>query len=75
MSLNDETITELHELGSRYPEARSALLPMLHLIQSVEGYVTNEGIELCAEILGLSAAEVSGQKSHQKIPLIINHLT
>ena len=60
MSLNDETITELHELGSRYPEARSALLPMLHLIQSVEGYVTNEGIELCAEILGLSAAEVSG---------------
>ena len=60
MSLNDETITELHELGSRYPEARSALLPMLHLIQSVEGYVTNEGIELCAEILGITAAEVSG---------------
>src|SRR5215207_2789200 len=33
---------------------------MLHLIQSVEGNVTNEGIEVCADILGISAAEVSG---------------
>ena len=33
---------------------------MLHLIQSVEGHVTNEGIELCAEILDITAAEVSG---------------
>ncbi len=60
MTLSDVTIAELSELGSRYPQARSALLPMLHLIQSVEGYVTNEGIELCAEILGITAAEVSG---------------
>ncbi len=60
MSLSDVTLGELHELGSRYPQARSALLPMLHLIQSVEGNVTNEGIETCAEILGISAAEVSG---------------
>ncbi len=60
MSLNKKTVGELNELASRYPQARSALLPMLHLIQSVEGHVTNEGIELCAEILGISAAEVSG---------------
>lgn len=33
---------------------------MLHLIQSAEGNVTNEGIEICADILGISAAEVSG---------------
>ena len=33
---------------------------MLHLIQSAEGNVTNEGIEVCADILGISAAEVSG---------------
>lgn len=51
---------ELRELMGRYPEARSALLPMLHLVQSVEGHVSTEGIELCAELLGLSAAEVSG---------------
>ena len=33
---------------------------MLHLVQSVEGRITPEGIEACAEILGISAAEVSG---------------
>ena len=33
---------------------------MLHLVQSVEGRVTAEGIEACAEILGITAAEVSG---------------
>ena len=50
----------LREIGARYPEARSGLLPMLHLIQSEEGCVTSAGIEACAEILDLSAAEVSG---------------
>ena len=50
----------LREIGARYPQARSGLLPMLHLIQSEEGRVTSAGIEACAEILGLSAAEVSG---------------
>lgn len=60
MALSETTKAELHELAGRYPEARSALLPMLHLVQSTEGNVTNEGIELCSEILGISAAEVSG---------------
>lgn len=59
-SLSPATVAELHELASRYPQARSALLPMLHLIQSSVGCVTNEGIELCAGILDISAAEVSG---------------
>ena len=45
---------------ARYPQPRSALLPMLHLVQSVDGYVTGRGIALCAELLGLSTAEVSG---------------
>lgn len=60
MSLDDTTRDELRAIAGRYPEARSALLPMLHLVQSVEGCVTVEGIETCAEILDLSAAEVSG---------------
>ena len=58
--LDDTTYAELREIAGRYPEARSGLLPMLHLVQSVEGRVTAEGIEACAGILGLSAAEVSG---------------
>ncbi len=60
MTLSETTVGELHELAGRYPQARSALLPMLHLIQSAEGNVTNEGIEVCSQILGISAAEVSG---------------
>jgi len=42
-----------------YPETRSALLPMLHLVQSVEGYVSQAGIEFCARQLNLTNAEVA----------------
>ncbi len=60
MALDATVRGELEEIAARYPEKRSGLLPMLHLVQSVEGRVTPEGIELCAEILDLTAAEVSG---------------
>ena len=59
-TLSTTTYDELREIAARYPQARSGLLPMLHLVQSSEGQVTPEGIEACAEILGISAAEVSG---------------
>jgi len=44
---------------ARYPQRRSALLPMLHLVQSVDGYVSPDGIAFCAETLDLATAEVS----------------
>lgn len=47
------------EIISKYPQSRSALLPLLHLVQSVEGYVSQAGIAYCAEALELSTAEVS----------------
>ncbi|WP_418607385.1 NADH-quinone oxidoreductase subunit NuoE [Georgenia sp. SUBG003] len=50
---------EAAEIISRYPQPRSALLPMLHLVQSEDGYVSPRGITLCADILGLTRAEVS----------------
>ena len=58
MPLTDETRTLAREIIARYPKPRSALLPMLHLVQSEEGYVTPEGIGFCAEELGLTKAEV-----------------
>jgi NADH-quinone oxidoreductase subunit E len=58
--LDESVLAELREITTRYPQPRSALLPMLHLVQSVEGRVTSRGIEVCADILGISAAEVSG---------------
>ena len=60
MTLSTETYGELREIAARYPEPRSGLLPMLHLVQSAEGRITPEGIEACAELLGVTAAEVSG---------------
>ncbi len=54
------TYDELAQIAARYPQGRSGLLPMLHLVQSTEGRITPEGIEACADILGISAAEVSG---------------
>jgi NADH-quinone oxidoreductase subunit E len=58
--LSEATYAELREIAGRYPQARSGLLPMLHLVQSTEGRVTPEGIEACAQLLGITAAEVSG---------------
>jgi len=54
----EETRREARDLIARYPKPRSALLPLLHLVQSVQGYVTSEGIGFCAEMLDLTKAEV-----------------
>jgi NADH:ubiquinone oxidoreductase subunit E len=56
--LTEQTRLEAREIMARYPVPRSALLPMLHLVQSVQGYVSPEGVALCAEELGLTKAEV-----------------
>ncbi|MDI5966583.1 NADH-quinone oxidoreductase subunit NuoE [Streptantibioticus silvisoli] len=47
------------ELVARYPDSRSALLPLLHLVQAEEGHVTATGMRFCAQTLGLTGAEVS----------------
>jgi NADH-quinone oxidoreductase subunit E len=59
-----ETLAQLEAdaatVVARYPESpRSALLPLLHLVQSVDGYVSPAGIAFCADTLDLSTAEVS----------------
>ncbi len=59
-NIDDTTIAELRELAGRYPQSRSALLPMLHLVQSVDGRVSPRGIEVCADVLGITTAQVSG---------------
>ncbi|MGY1801985.1 NADH-quinone oxidoreductase subunit NuoE [Blastococcus sp. SYSU D00922] len=56
--LTEQTRLEAAEIIARYPVPRSALLPMLHLVQSVQGYVSPEGVAFCADQLGLTKAEV-----------------
>jgi NADH-quinone oxidoreductase subunit E len=64
MALTDEARARLApqaaEIIGRYPKTRSALLPLLHLVQSEEGYVSQDGIAFCASQLGLSEADVTG---------------
>ncbi|MET9019852.1 NADH-quinone oxidoreductase subunit NuoE [Actinopolymorpha sp. NPDC004070] len=57
--ITEKTRAEMREIIARYPQPRSALLPMLHLVQSEEGFVSPEGIEVCAELLDITAAEVA----------------
>ncbi|MDH6217705.1 NADH-quinone oxidoreductase subunit NuoE [Streptomyces pseudovenezuelae] len=47
------------EIIARYPDSRSALLPLLHLVQAEEGHVTRTGQQFCAELLDLTTAEVA----------------
>lgn len=54
-----DVVAMAQELVGRYPVSRSALLPMLHLVQSVQGHVSAEGIAFCADQLGLTPADVS----------------
>ncbi|MBW3619416.1 MAG: NAD(P)H-dependent oxidoreductase subunit E [Actinobacteria bacterium] len=56
--VSDTTREAAAALVKRYPVARSALLPLLHLVQADHGHVTDEGIAFCAESLGLTKAEV-----------------
>ena len=42
----------------KYPNSRSATLPLLFLVQSVEGYVTEQGMREVADMLGLTSAQV-----------------
>ena len=50
---------DAEQIVPRYPQGRSALLPLLHLVQSEDGYLTPAGIAFCAAQLGLTAAEVT----------------
>ncbi|GAA0905743.1 NADH-quinone oxidoreductase subunit NuoE [Streptomyces thermoalcalitolerans] len=50
---------DAREIIARYPDSRSALLPLLHLVQSEEGYVSRTGMRFCADMLGLTTAEVT----------------
>jgi NADH-quinone oxidoreductase subunit E len=63
MAFTEQELAGLDEQAAqiiaRYPKPRSALLPLLHLVQSQEGFVSSDGLEFCARQLGLSEADVT----------------
>jgi len=59
MAYSPEQISIMDSIIARYPRKRSAIMPLLHYVQSIDGYVTNEGIELIGQKLELATAEVT----------------
>lgn len=59
-TINQELNTDvMNAIIARYPRKRSAIMPLLHYVQSVSGYVTNDGIEKISLMLEIETAEVS----------------
>ena len=59
MAFTTEQISIMDSIIARYPRKRSAIMPLLHYVQSIDGFVTNEGIELIGQKLELATAEVT----------------
>lgn len=56
--ISEQTKQRMHVLASRYPVARSAVMPALHLAQQEEGYITAAGLQAVAEAVGLTVDAV-----------------
>jgi NADH-quinone oxidoreductase subunit E len=61
--LNDANVALAKEIIARYPRPKSALIPLLHLSQEQNGYITNEAMAHLAELVGVTSAEVYGTAS------------
>ena len=57
--VHERLAAEAAAIIARYPQSRSALLPLLHLVQSEDGFITRAGILFCAAQLDLTAAQVA----------------
>ncbi|MEZ5182380.1 MAG: NAD(P)H-dependent oxidoreductase subunit E [Acidimicrobiales bacterium] len=57
---SDENLETALEIRSRYPIAKSATIPLLHLAQEQDGYVTDDAMEHIAELVGTTPAQVLG---------------
>jgi NADH-quinone oxidoreductase subunit E len=58
--LTDANVRLAREIIGRYPKPKSALIPLLHLSQEQNGYVTDEAMRHIAELVGVQPAEVLG---------------
>lgn len=58
MPLSEETLARGDALIARYPEPRSAVMPLLYLAMLEEGYLTEAGMRWVAELTGLTPAQV-----------------
>jgi NADH-quinone oxidoreductase subunit E len=60
MALTDADVRRAQEIIERYPHRKSALLPLLHLAQDRQGWVTPDAMREIAAILDVTPAVVLG---------------
>jgi NADH-quinone oxidoreductase subunit E len=63
MRLSDANVAVAREIIARYPRKKSALIPLVHLSQEQNGYVTEAAMKHVAELLDVTPAEVYGTAS------------
>jgi len=63
MNFTPDQLKIMDSIIARYPRSRSAVMPLLHYVQALDGYVTPRGIEKIAELLEISTAEVTAVSS------------
>jgi NADH-quinone oxidoreductase E subunit len=61
--LTPENVQRARDTMALYPEKRSALIPILHLCQEQDGWLTEDAMAHVAELLDLTPAEVYGTAS------------
>ena len=57
---DDANLTRAREIVARYPRPKSAILPLAHLAQDQNGWLSQEAMEQIAELTGTTAADVLG---------------
>jgi NADH-quinone oxidoreductase subunit E len=60
MSFSDANLVRAREILARYPRPKSAILPLAHLAQDQDGWLTSEAMEQIALLTGVTPAEVQG---------------
>src|SRR5436305_9613521 len=56
--ISEQAKQRMRNLASRYPVARSAVMPALYIAQQEEGYITQQALQAVAEAIGLTVDDV-----------------
>jgi NADH-quinone oxidoreductase E subunit len=56
--ITEQIKQRMRDIAARYPVQRSALLPILHIVQETDGYISDEGVAAAAEVLNLTTDDV-----------------
>jgi NADH-quinone oxidoreductase subunit E len=60
MTFSPENLTKAREIIAQYPKTKSAILPLAHLAQDQDGWLTTDAMEEIAHLVGVEPAEVQG---------------